>query len=273
MEAPSFASEISTEPVNLPRATLCYAREIAYPDLDVEAYLQQIETLAEIAQRSIAVELSTAEKAEALADFLFVEERFRGNTSDYFDPRNSFLNDVLERRLGIPVSLSVIYISIARRLDLSAQGIGLPGHFIVGIPTRDGDIYIDPFHGGARLTADDCAQLVRQVTGNDGEFRPEWLQPMTAQAILTRMLNNLRNIYYQQEDWVTSQKVLERLRLLQPEMHELLRDLGLVHHRRGALGKAVQYYELYLARADNAPDSGTVRYHMESAVKSLARLN
>jgi regulator of sirC expression with transglutaminase-like and TPR domain len=167
----------------------------------------------------------------------------------------------------------VIYISTARSLGLTARGIGLPGHFIVGIPTQDGDIYIDSFHGGARLTADDCTQLVRQVTGYDGEFRPEWLQPMTAQAILIRMLNNLRNIYYQQEDWITSLKVLERLRLLQPEMHELLRDLGLVHHRRGALHQAVQYYELYLARADDAPDSGTVRYHMESAVKSLARLN
>jgi regulator of sirC expression with transglutaminase-like and TPR domain len=273
VEANSFASEISSEPINLPRATLCFAREIAYPELDINAYLQQLDDLAESAQRSIARGLSASEKAEALADFLFVEERFQGNASAYSDPRNSFLNDVLERRLGIPVSLSVIYISAARQLDLPVQGIGLPGHFIVSVPAGDGDIYIDPFHGGARLTAADCAQLVRQVTGYSGDFRPEWLQPMTVPAILTRMLNNLRNIYYQQEDWGASLKVLEHLRLLQPEMHELLRDLGLVHHRRGALHQAVQYYELYLARAENAPDSGTVRYHMESAVKSLAQLN
>ena len=273
MEPPSFASEISTEPINLSRATLCYAREIAYPNLDVDAYLQRIEMLAETARRHVAAQISTAEQAEALSDYLFVEERFRGNTGNYSDPRNSFLNDVLERRMGIPISLSVIYISTARRLGLPAQGIGLPGHFIVGIPTPDESIYIDPFHGGARLTADDCVQLVHQVTGYDGDFHPDWLQPMTAQAILTRMLNNLRNVYYQQADWETSLAVLERLRLLQPELHELLRDLGLVHHRRGALRQAVQYYELYLSRAENAPDSGTIRYHMESAIKSLARLN
>lgn len=273
MTISTFQDVIHAEPIDVPRAALCFAREIAYPELDVDAHLTRLDGLANAAWFHILPQHSLAEQAEALADFLFIQERFQGNAGEYSDPRNSYLNQVLERRLGIPISLSVVYIAIAERLGIPAQGIGLPGHFIVGLPTPAGDIYLDPFHGGARLSVEDCAQLVRQVSGYDGPWREDWLRPMPPQAILTRMLNNLRNIYYHSEAWDSALAVIERLRLLQPEIPDLLRDLGMVHHRRGALRQAVQHYELYLARATDAPDAGTVRLHLESAVKSLSQLN
>lgn len=269
----TFEDAISSGETDVPLAALCFAREIAYPKMDVESCLARLDTLANAAWHIISPDHSFVEQAEALADFLFIQERFRGNAQEYNDPRNSYLNEVLERRLGIPISLSAIYIAIAGRLGLPAQGVGLPGHFIVSLPAPGGDIYIDPFHGGSRLSLEDCAQLVRQSSGYEGDLQSEWLQPMAPHAILTRMLNNLRIIYYQLEDWDTALAVIDRLRLLQPELPDLLRDLGMVQHRRGALRQAIQSYESYLTRAPSAPDAGTVRLHLESAVKSLSALN
>jgi regulator of sirC expression with transglutaminase-like and TPR domain len=269
----TFEDAISSGEIDVPLAALCFAREIAYPRLDIERHLGRLDTLANAAWRIISPEHSVAEQAEALADFLFIQERLRGNAQDYNDPRNSYLNEVLERRLGIPISLSAVYIAVAVRLGLPAQGIGLPGHFIVSLPASGGDIYIDPFHGGNRLSLEDCALLVRQSIGYDVGVQEEWLQPMAPQAILTRMLNNLRNVYYQLEDWDYALAVIDRLRLLQPELPDLLRDLGMVQHRRGALRQAIQFYETYLTRVPSAPDAGTVRLHLESAVKSLSARN
>ena len=151
----------------------------------------------------------------------FTQQRFRGNSATYQDPRNSYLNEVIERRLGIPISLSVIYIAIAQDLGLPAHGVGLPGHFIVGIRDNGDEIYIDPFHGGVRLFQADCVQLVREATGISGAFQPEWLKPVSPVVILTRMLNNLRNIYLHQADWTHALAVVERLRLLQPDLPDL----------------------------------------------------
>ncbi len=269
----TFEDVISSGEIDVPLAALCFAREIAYPELDIESYLARLDSLANAAWHIISPEHSFAEQADELADFLFIQERFHGNAQEYNDPRNSYLNEVLDRRVGIPISLSAVFIAIAERLGLPARGVGLPGHFIVSLHAPGGDIYIDPFHGGNRLSLDDCALLVHQSSGYEGELQEEWLQPMAPNAILTRMLNNLRNIYYQQEDWDTALAVIDRLRLLQPELPDLLRDLGMVQHRRGALRQAILFYESYLTRAPSAPDAGTVRLHLESAVKSLSALN
>lgn len=269
----TFEDAIGSGEIDVPLAALCFAREIAYPQLDVDHYLGRLDKLANAAWHIISPDHSLPEQAEALADFLYVQERFRGNTQNYDDPRNSYFNEVLDRRLGIPISLSVIYIAIADRLGLTANGIGLPGHFIVSLPANEGDVYIDPFHGGSRLSIEDCAQLVRQSSGYEGKLQAEWLEPMPPQAILTRMLSNLRVIYYQREEWEAAQAVIDRLRLLHPQLPDLLRDLGIVYHRRGVLRQAIEYYELYLSRAPSAPDAGTIRLQLESAVKSLAMRN
>lgn len=273
MEQLTFSDEIISEPINVPLAALLFAREIAYPDLDVGEAMARIEELVDYAEQLIAPYQTTIEQAETLVDFLFIQERFQGNSQAYTDPRNSYLNEVLERRLGIPISLSVLYIAVAQRLGIPAQGIGLPGHFIVNIPAEKNGYYLDPFYGGSRLSREDCASLVHQSTGYNGPLQPDWLQPVSPRAILTRMLNNLRSIYFQQETWSQALAVVEHLRLLQPDIPDLLRDTGIIHHQQGSLSQAVHNYEQYLTRAPDAPDIQAVRSHLESAVRSLALLN
>jgi len=269
----TFAAEIKTDPIIVPRAALLFAREIAYPGLDIQAAMLRIDALAESARAHLLDHQPAIEQAEALVDFLFIRNRFRGNTQAYTDPRNSYLNEVLERRLGLPISLSVLYMAVAHRLSIPAQGIGLPGHFIVGIPAERDVYYLDPFHGGTRLSQDDCTSLVRASTGYEGALQPEWLDPVPPRAILTRMLNNLRGVYLQQEAWSLALAAVEHLRMLQPEIPDLLRDTGLIYHQQGSLRLAAQHYQQYLTAAPNAPDAVVVRSHLDSVVMQLAMLN
>jgi regulator of sirC expression with transglutaminase-like and TPR domain len=212
-------------------------------------------------------------QAEALAEFLFKKLGFQGNQIDYIDPRNSYLNEVLDRRLGIPISLAVVFIAVAGRLGLEVQGVGLPGHFIVRIQDPQGELYLDPFHGGRRLSKEDCAQLVILTTGYSGPFQEEWLAPSSPESILARMLTNLKNVYMKKEAWNHTLAVLERLRLVQPDLPETLRDLGLVYHQQGSLRLAVQYYEQYLNREPEAADAEEIKRNLRAAAQKLAQLN
>jgi len=151
--------------------------------------------------------------------------------------------------------------------------VGLPGHFSVGIQDSGEELFLDPFHGGVRLSQSDCVQLVRESTGFSGAFQPEWLKPISSAAILTRMLNNLRNIYFRQEDWSRAQAVLEHLHMLQPDLADLLRDLGMVYERKGALRLAIQYYEQYLGQSPQAVDAENVLARLRGAARQLSQLN
>jgi regulator of sirC expression with transglutaminase-like and TPR domain len=273
MPAISFYDEIQNDPVDILRAALQFARGIAYPDLNVDTVVRQVDLLAESAISEVSPYQTILERAESLSDYLFIQHGFRGNVEEYDDPRNSYLNEVLERRLGIPISLSVVYLALASRLGIPAQGVGLPGHFIIRIPTEENDFFLDPFHGGNRLSIEDCALLVRQSTNYEGPFQQEWLKPISGHAILTRMLNNLRNAYFRREAWELAEAVIEHLRLLQPDIPDLIRDTAWIYHRRGSLRLAIQAYEKYLARAPNAPDAEIVRTHLQAAVRSLALIN
>jgi regulator of sirC expression with transglutaminase-like and TPR domain len=273
MTASDFEDEVSKSPIDLSRAALAFAREIAYPDLDVGGYMTQLNQLAASIWVNVAPFRTPAAQAKALAETLFQQIGFQGNRQNYADPRNSYINDVLTRRLGIPISLSVIYIAIAHRLEIPAEGVGLPGHFIVKVPSEDGPGFIDPFHAGRRLTMEDCGRLVEQTVGYSGPLQEEWLQPVTARAILTRMLNNLRGIYLQERAWPLAKATVERLQILQPDLVELQRDLGVIHHRSGSLRLAAQYYERYLQSSPNAPDAETIKVYLNAVVRRLAQLN
>lgn len=268
----TFQDEIHQEPIHLARAALRFARELAYPGLEVEAYLDRLDRLAETGRQACASAGSPRERAEALADFLFDRSGFQGNAKEFNDPRNSFLNEVFDRRLGIPISLSVIYLYVARRLGLAAYGVGLPGHFVVGVDDPQGPVYLDPFHGGQRLAEEDCANLVL-LTGYNQVFQRKWLSPTPSRDILARMLNNLRNIYIQEEDWVKAASVVERLRMVHPQSPEYARDLGWFYHRSGSLQRAIDLYTEYLSRTPEAPDAEKIRRNLQAAVQSLARLN
>ncbi len=269
----TFQEEIHNIPINIPRAALRFAKEIAYPNLQVGDSMALIEQLAGWSREVIHQNVPVFMQARQLADFLFRRFGFLGNPKEYEDPRNSYLNEVLERRLGIPISLSVLYVAVAQTLGLPAYGVGLPGHFIVGVQDPLGAVYFDPFHEGRQLSIDDCARLVEATAGLRGAFQKAWLEPANPLDILIRMLNNLRNVYLKQQAWPQLLGVIEHLRLLQPDLPAHLRDLGLIHHQLGSLRQAVQLYEQYLQSAPEAPDAEVMRGNLQAAAQRMARMN
>jgi regulator of sirC expression with transglutaminase-like and TPR domain len=273
MKKTTFADELQAPEINLPRAALCYAREIAYPELDVDHYLNRLGELAENAAERLSVSDSFFFRAATLADFLFQDGCFTGNAGDYHDPRNSYLNEVLERKLGIPITLSVVYLAVADRLELPAFGVGLPGHFIVGVREGRETVFLDPFHGGRSLTRADCARLVEKTTGYSGSFHSGWLEPVTPAHILVRMLNNLRLVYVNSEAWSQARAVIERLRLLQPEAPGHLRDMGLLYYHAGDMRRAAHYLEKYLLHAPDSPDAKAIRHHFQKVLNRWVQAN
>jgi regulator of sirC expression with transglutaminase-like and TPR domain len=269
----SFQEELARKPIIVAHAALQFARGIAYPDLDVEHYLNRLSGLAEGARSVISDDDPTYVRAMGLANFLFQRMALQGNLDVYSDPRNSFLNEVLDRRLGIPISLSVLYLDLARQLGIHAEGVGLPGHFIVRVLCPDEHLYLDPFHGGAELTLEDCARLVKRTTGYEGPLDPAWLEPPPPREILARMLNNLRNVYVGLRGYDLAIPVVEHLQMVQPDQEGHIRDLGLLHYHNGSLRLALTHLEKYLKIAPNAPDAPGVTEYLQSAARDLARWN
>jgi regulator of sirC expression with transglutaminase-like and TPR domain len=271
-ELEAFASEIHKPDagINLARAALVMGR-FEYPDLDVAGYLSRLDRLADAAGHAAQ---SADLPALTLAQFLFAKLGFSGNAGDYADPRNSFMNEVLERRLGIPISLSVLYIEIARRVDIQAQGVGLPGHFIVCVTLKSGEvIYLDPFHGGKALSEDDCRQRVAAVTGGALPFHESFLNPVQSRYILTRMLNNLKNFYAATHDMGRAAKVIERLLVLNPDDVTEMRNLGVLYGQMGRRRQAVELLDFYLNAWPNAQDADVIRKYMKSISDQASKWN
>jgi regulator of sirC expression with transglutaminase-like and TPR domain len=269
----TFQDEINRPTINIARAALCFARSLAYPILDVDHYLSRLDALAQAARPYLEDAQTVDDRVDALSDFLFYQREFAGNHHDYNDPRNSYLNCVLDRKMGIPISLSVLYTSIARRLGLPAYGVGLPGHFIVGVYQGGRQIYLDPFNAGMRLSLADCGKLVKESTGFHGAFQPRWLTPISPNDVLARMLTNLCNAYVQREDWRSAIPVIQHLLMLQPSSDFHLRDLGFVYMYNGSLRLAAQYMEEYLRRSPGAADFENVRTSLQIIAGRLALWN
>ncbi len=269
----TFRDELNEPVINVPRAALHLARSIAYPILDIDYYVDRLNVLSEAARPQIAGQKTLPARVEALSDFLYHQMAFRGNREDYNDPLNSYLNCVLDRKLGIPITLGTVYITIAQRLGLRAYGIGLPGHFIVGLYEKGQQILIDPFNAGQRLSVAGCMRLVRDSTGFQGAFRQKWLSPVAPGDLLARMLTNLCNAYIQREDWQSAIPVIQHLRMVQPEVNFHLRDLGYLYLYNGSLRLSAQFLDEYLHRAPDAPDFDSVRSSLQIVTARLALWN
>ncbi len=258
---------------DLSSAVLLLAKEVAYPLLNVEKYLRQLDDIADRAAIHVRPKDSTAARAELLGDFLFKQEKFRGNSAVYDDPRNSYFNEVLDRGLGLPITLSILYLVIAERLHLPAFGVGLPGHFIVGVQAKEDILYFDPFHGGGRVSAADCARLVELTVGYKGMFQSEWLAAVSTQEILKRMLNNLRITFTQQKLWPEAITIVERMRQMDPRSPHHLRELGIIYYRQGDMRRAATFLNAYLELEPNASDASAIRRGVAKALDEWVRQN
>ncbi|HYB41034.1 MAG TPA: tetratricopeptide repeat protein [Candidatus Methylomirabilis sp.] len=268
-----FAREVSRpDPdIALARSALVIAR-IEYPDLDVDAYMRRLDALA-IGAGPAHRTRDPLERLHRLREYVFEELGFAGNSEEYFDARNSYLNEVLDRRLGIPITLSLVLIELGTRLGLEMEGIGLPGHFITGARVGGEHVLLDPFNGGAVLTGEGCSELVGRALGRPMELRPQHFLPVTKRQFLARVLANLKGIYWREAAWHKVVGVIDRLLALTPEAAGEWRDRGTAWSSLGELHRGLADWERYLTDFPNAADHEQVKSQLRRVRQKLARLN
>jgi regulator of sirC expression with transglutaminase-like and TPR domain len=257
--------------IDLARAALAIARW-EYPRLDADAYLERLDGLARSVD-GVRRSPDALGRLHRLREYLFVEQGFTGNRDDYYDPRNSFLNDVLDRRQGIPITLSLVLMEVGKRLGLAIEGIGLPGHFIAGARLDDSQILLDPFNGGALVTPEECAELVGSVLGRPVTLRPEHYAPVSGRQLLTRMLANLKGAYWRRQEWDRVVGAIDRLLVLDPKAAGEWRDRGVAWSNLGEVRRGLGDWERYLTEFPDAEDHETVKGHLRRARQKLAQLN
>ena len=248
--------EIVREPaLPLAEAALLVACE-EYPELPVSSYLARIDAMAESASVPVQQASTLLGRVRALNAYLFEEQGFHGNNDDYYDPRNSFLNDVLDRRTGIPVTLSVLYIEVGRRCGLAVDGVSLPGHFIVRV---DDHQLVDPFHAGALLSHEECQARLDRIFSGRMRLDPSMLAPCDGRTLLARMLRNLKVIYVKAQDYPRALNVLDLLVELEPESAEEWRERGFVYAAMDCYGLAAGDLEKSLELAPQGPEAERLR--------------
>ncbi|MGH7224052.1 MAG: SirB1 family protein, partial [Gemmataceae bacterium] len=256
--------------LDLAELALLLARE-EYPALDVEAYLSELDGMAHEARGHLRGSLT--QQVKGLCRYLFHDMGFRGNQQDYYNARNSYLNDVLDRRIGIPITLATVAMAVGRRAGLDVVGVGLPGHFIAKAIGDGEEVLFDPFHAGRRLTPEKCQHLVEQVTGMPFEVNEEALRAVPLAAIVLRILNNLKGVYLRSGDYPRAAKIIERLRQLNPHDPLQRRDLGATLFQAGQAGRAIDHLQAYLQALPKAGDADTVKQLLMQAKASVARWN
>lgn len=244
--------------IDLARAALYVAQE-AYPSLEPETYLAKLDGLATTIESQLPSERYPLRVIQTINRHLFERQHFRGNTDNYYDPRNSFLNEVLERRVGIPITLSLVYIEVARRLQFPMVGVGMPGHFLIRPDIAGIEFCVDSFHGGEVLFPQDCEARLQDVFSQPIRLRPEFLAPISKRALLARLLTNLKYIYTSTDRFLDALAAIERLLLLNPGSAAERRDRGLISYRIGRFERASQDLEDYLAAMPQARDANTIR--------------
>jgi regulator of sirC expression with transglutaminase-like and TPR domain len=258
-------------PVDLARVSLLIARD-AYSQMNPHAYLRRIDRLAEQLRPRLTGSLTT--RTAELTAFLFEECGFVGNTQHYYDPRNSYLNKVLDRQVGLPITLSLLAMAVGERAGLPVVGVGLPGHFVAkAVGTGGNEVLFDPFNGGQLLDADACEALVNAITGRPFDVTPEALEAIPPGAFVMRMLNNLKTAYLADRSHLRAARVTRRLAQLLPGDPSQRRDLGLLLVQGDRRGQAIDHLKHYLAEVPDADDGDEVRKILASALAEIARWN
>lgn len=259
--------------IDLAGAALLLARD-EYPDLDIAAYRVVMDRMADEARPRVARVIGNPFAAiDALNTYLFLEQGFRGNHAEYFDPRNSFLNEVLDRKRGIPITLSVVFMEVAAGAGFPVEGVAFPGHFLVRHASEGREILIDPFHAGEILLPEDCRKRLALAYGDQVPLEARFFQTAGKRAILTRILQNLLHVYIQAQDHGRVLRIVERLGDLAPDTPHHLRDRGAAHAGLGHYARALADLERYLALAPGANDTLEVRGQIKRLRRLTASLN
>ena len=253
--------------IPLAEAALILACE-EYPQLEISPYLDLLDHMAQVAQQKLGSSDSPVETIEKINAVLFETFGFRGATEDYYDPRNSFLNDVLDRRIGIPITLSAVYMEVSRRLNFPVVGVGMPGHFIVKYSDRREEFFLDPFNRGEILSRDDCRNRIYERYGDSVEFDDRLLGRVTHRQILWRMLNNLKEIYLKAHAFDKGLAIVDMMLMVDPEEIPQFRDRGLLRLQLRQFEGATRDLEHYLRHSSGADD----REEIENHVKELRRI-
>ena len=285
----SLTAAANAAGTSLAPAALLIAR-IEYPRLDVGAYLAKLDGMGELARQAVQRRLERTSDTSQLAcikavnEYLFDELHFVGNREKYEDPRNSCLNEVLDRRTGIPITLCVVYMEVARRAGRHIDGVNFPGHFLVRCPEvrsrGSNGLIIDPFHGGALLSEHDCRLLLQRQVGSEVAFSRSLLAPTTRMQILVRMLINLKRIYVHMRSFPQARDVTELLLAMTPSALSELRDRGLLAYHLNDVTGALRDLQTYLKLSslgeldkESREEQEQIWEHVKTLRRRVASLN
>ena len=247
-----------------------------YPHLDAGAYAETIQSYADALKPKLSSDIDLPATLTTINRYLFEELGFAGNNNQYDDPRNSYLNEVFDRKLGIPISLAVVQIELTRRLGLPLDGISFPGHFLVRMPVDDGILVMDPYNKGRPVSAEELKERASPHLGGtapDDVQLIEILAPASHRTILARMLRNLNGLYLESGDWERVARTADRLLKLSPDTPEALRDRGLAYRELGHAHGARDDLGRYLQLAPQADDSDKVRGVLVELSGQRVRIN
>jgi regulator of sirC expression with transglutaminase-like and TPR domain len=267
-----FEMIAAREPVPLARGALLIAKE-EYPALDIDAYIDRFAALAREAEPIVRAGADTVERIQLLSHFLFELRGFEGNRDEYSDPRNSFMNEVLDRRRGIPITLSVLYLEVGRRLGINLYGVSFPAHFLVKAVDDRGELIIDPFVGGKILDLDEIRARLTQIYGQPVELHPSMVKAVGSRHILARMLRNLKGIYTGASDWNRALSALDRILLLDPRSLDELAERAALYERLECFKAALDDYQSFLSQAPEHPASDSAREAVMRLVRQIALIN
>jgi regulator of sirC expression with transglutaminase-like and TPR domain len=271
--SPEFDRLLRDDPeVDLTRIALEIARD-AHPDLETESCLAHIDALADRVRDRCSPAANPRQHLAQINWVLYVEEGYRGNIEDYYDPRNSYLDDVIERRMGIPISLATLYRAVAERVGLRLSGVNLPAHFVLRSDTGAGTLFIDPFHDGILLDRDGCRRRVEAALGTPVILEDRQLDPCPTGVIVARMLRNLKAIYLRDHDYHAALPVVRRLAALVANDPTERRDHGLVCMQAGRPAEAIDPLASYVEDRPSAADAELVRTLLRSARRDVASWN
>lgn len=265
--------DLQDEDIDLLRAALTYARA-EFPDLEVEPCVGRVEELARRVRQHLGESFEPQVVLRTINKVLFEEEGFHGNRDDYYDPRNSYLNQVLERKTGIPITLSVIYMEVARRVGLPVFGVGMPGHFLLKHYDIDGQqTFIDPFHSGRLLTPAETQMRMKEVYEGQLQLQPEFMNTVGKRQILTRMLNNLRSVYISSRNFKKALTTVDLILAIHPRSPEDMRQRALLRYNEGMLRGAAEDLDEYVRIAPEASDAEEMRQTALSIRRTIAMMN